>query len=219
MVPHEDRIRQWIEIPEGMEFPAKKASANRVGVREVDVKTVADLDGMIVNAEILDFGDGDRPIGRVTEILGKPDDFGVDVEILIRSHHIPHEFPDEVLEQARSIPGAIPEAEIARRRDFRGLDIVTIDGETARDFDDAVWVEKLANGNFALQVHIADVSYYVTPGSPIDREAALRGTSVYFPDRAVPMLPWNCRPTNVPCGLTKIAWCSRRCSKSTSVAM
>ncbi len=189
VVPHEDRIRQWIEIPEGMEFPKKKASANRVGVREVDVKSVADLDGMIVNAEILDFGDGDRPIGRVTEILGKADDFGVDVEILIRSHHIPHEFPDEVLEQARSIPGAIPEGEIAKRRDFRALDIVTIDGETARDFDDAVWVEKLANGNFALQVHIADVSYYVTPGSAIDREALLRGTSVYFPDRAVPMLP------------------------------
>jgi ribonuclease R len=189
VVPHEDRIRQWIEIPEGMEFPAKKASANRVGARVVDVKTVAELDGMIVNAEIVDFGDGDRPVGRVTEILGKADDFGVDVEILIRSHHIPHEFPDAVLDEARSIPGGVPEAEIAKRRDFRALDIVTIDGETARDFDDAVWVEKLANGNFALQVHIADVSYYVTRGSAIDREALLRGTSVYFPDRAVPMLP------------------------------
>jgi len=189
VVPHEDRIRQWIEIPKGMEFPKKKTSADRVGARPVDVTTVEDLDGMIVNVEIVDFGDGDRPMGRVTEILGKPDDFGIDVEILIRSHHIPHEFPDDVLEQARSIPGTIPEAEIAKRRDFRALDIVTIDGETARDFDDAVWVEKLPNGNFALQVHIADVSYYVTPGSAIDREAALRGTSVYFPDRAVPMLP------------------------------
>jgi ribonuclease R len=189
VVPHEDRIRQWIEIPKGMEFPKKKASADRVGARPVEVKTVADLEGMIVNVEIVDFGDGDRPMGRVTEILGKPDDFGIDVEILIRSHHIPHEFPDDVLDEARSIPGSIPDAEIAKRRDFRGLAIVTIDGETARDFDDAVWVEKLANGNFALQVHIADVSYYVKPGSAIDREAALRGTSVYFPDRAVPMLP------------------------------
>ncbi len=123
------------------------------------------------------------------EILGKPGDFGIDVEILIRSHHIPHRFPEEVLEQARSIPGAIPEDEIARRRDFRMLDIVTIDGETARDFDDAVRVERLHNGHWALQVHIADVSHYVRPGSPIDREARSRGTSVYFPDRAVPMLP------------------------------
>ena len=133
--------------------------------------------------------DHDRPAGRVIEILGRPDDFGIDVEILIRSHHIPHRFPEDVLKQASSIPGPIPEDEFARRRDFRGLDIVTIDGETARDFDDAVWVERLANGNYALQVHIADVSYYVRPGTPIDREALLRGTSVYFPDRAVPMLP------------------------------
>jgi ribonuclease R len=188
VVPHEDRIRQWIEIPEGMEFPKKK-NANRVGARTVDVTKVEDLEGMIVNAEIIDFGDGDRPIGRITEILGKPDDFGIDVEILIRSHHIPHEFPDDVLDQARAIERTIPAEELARRRDFRTFDIVTIDGETARDFDDAVWVDRLPNGHFALHVHIADVSYYVKPESPIDREAALRGTSVYFPDRAVPMLP------------------------------
>ena len=157
---------------------------------QIAVESAEDLDGMIVTAEILEFGeDGERPSGRVIEMLGHPDDFGIDVEILIRSHHIPHQFPDDVLEQARSIPAAIPGSEIDRRRDFRELDIVTIDGETARDFDDAVWVERIANGNYALQVHIADVSYYVRPGSPIDREALLRGTSVYFPDRAVPMLP------------------------------
>ncbi|MGH9662912.1 MAG: ribonuclease R family protein, partial [Bryobacteraceae bacterium] len=97
--------------------------------------------------------------------------------------------PEDVLEQARGIPGPVPGEEIARRRDFRDLDIVTIDGETARDFDDAVWVDQLASGNYALHVHIADVSHYVRPGTPIDQEAALRGTSVYFPDRAVPMLP------------------------------
>jgi ribonuclease R len=190
VVPHEDRIRQWIHIPEGMAIPPPAASPDRVGAREVTVKEVADLEGMIVNVEIVDFGeDGARPVGRVIEILGHPDDFGIDVEILIRAHHIPHRFPDDVLEQARGIPGAIPAEEIARRRDFRDLDIVTIDGETARDFDDAVWVERLENGNYALQVHIADVSHYVRPGSPIDREALERGTSVYFPDRAVPMLP------------------------------
>src|SRR6202023_1238973 len=87
------------------------------------------------------------------------------------------------------LPNVIAARELEGRRDFRGMDIVTIDGETARDFDDAFWVDRLPNGNYALQVHIADVSYYVRPGSPIDREAAARGTSVYFPDRAVPMLP------------------------------
>ena len=81
--------------------------------------------------------------------------------------------------------------ELEGRRDFRGMDVVTIDGETARDFDDAVWVDRLAGGNFALHVHIADVSHYVKPGTPIDAEARLRGTSVYFPDRAVPMLPFE----------------------------
>lgn len=190
VVPHDERIRQWIEIPEGLALPASGKAIHRVGARAVEVHSVADLEGLIVTAEIVDFGeDGDRPIGRVIEILGHPDDFGIDVEILIRSHHIPHQFPDDVLDQARTIPGPIPETEIAKRRDFRSYEIVTIDGETARDFDDAVWVDRLDNGHWALHVHIADVSYYVRPGSPIDREALLRGTSVYFPDRAVPMLP------------------------------
>jgi len=190
VIPHDERIRQWIEIPEGMAIPAGGRPVDRVGARPVEVHSEEDLDGMIVTAEIVDYGDnGDRPAGRVIEILGRPDDFGIDVEILIRAHHIPHQFPEDVLEQARCIPGTIPDDEIAKRRDFREYDIVTIDGETARDFDDAVWVERLPNGHWALQVHIADVSYYVRPGSPIDREALLRGTSVYFPDRAVPMLP------------------------------
>jgi ribonuclease R len=190
VVPHDDRIKQWIEIPEGMELPSAQPEVHRVGAHKVAVESVQDLEGMIVNAEILDFGDdGDRPTGRIVEILGHPDDFGIDVEILIRSHHIPHQFPDDVLEQARSISRVIPEEEIERREDFRDQEVVTIDGETARDFDDAVWVQRTQSGNFTLQVHIADVSYYVRPGTPIDREAALRGTSVYFPDRAVPMLP------------------------------
>ncbi len=122
---------------------------------------------------------------------GQPGDFGIDVEILIRAHHIPHQFPADVLEQARTIASPIPEAEIQRRQDFRALDIVTIDGETARDFDDAVWVARHANGHYTLQVHIADLSATTSAtGSPASsREAALRGTSVYFPDRAIPMLP------------------------------
>jgi len=114
---------------------------------------------------------------------------GVDVEIIIRKHHIPHHFPPEVLQQAQSYSNIIRLDELTGRQDFREMEIVTIDGETARDFDDAVWVDRLASGNYALHVHIADVSHYVTPGTPIDEEAFLRGTSVYFPDRAVPMLP------------------------------
>jgi ribonuclease R len=190
VVPSDDRIQQWIGIPEGLEIPAPRAPADRVGAEPVSVRTVEDLDGMIVNVEVLEYPENGRAgVGRVIEVLGYPDDFGVDVEIMIRKHHLPHEFPQRALEQARAIPHAIEAAEVERRRDFRDLDIVTIDGETARDFDDAVWVERLSNGHFTLQVHIADVSHYVLPGSPIDEEAVLRGTSVYFPDRAVPMLP------------------------------
>jgi len=191
VVPSDERIQQWIEIPEGLDMPVQHASVNRVGgAPEREIASAEDLDGMIVNVEVLEFPeDGGQGVGRVIEVLGYPDDFGVDVEIIIRKHHLPHEFPPEVIEQAKQIARDIPAAELERRRDFRDLEIVTIDGETARDFDDAVWVERLPNGHFALQVHIADVSHYVTPGTPIDQEAIHRGTSVYFPDRAVPMLP------------------------------
>ena len=136
----------------------------------------------------------DRPArGRVIEVLGPPDAFGVDVEIVIRKHHIPHTFPAPVLAEAEdraleTVASLDPEV-LENREDFRGLPIVTIDGETARDFDDAVLVRRMSNGNNELQVHIADVSWYVRPGSALDTEARLRGTSVYFPDRAVPMLP------------------------------
>src|ERR1700688_1280086 len=108
---------------------------------------------------------------------------------MIRKFHIPHRFPPEVIEEAQDIPSEIPAEALLRRRDYRDLPIVTIDGEAARDFDDAVHVRQFENGNYELQVHIADVAQYVTPDSPLDQEARLRGTSVYFPDRAVPMLP------------------------------
>jgi ribonuclease R len=188
--PHDDRIQQWIEIPEGMELPQSGTTVHRVGVEPVRIENVEDLDGMIVNIEIVDYStDGDNAAGRVIEVLGSPDDFGIDVEIIIRKFHIPHQFPDDALHQAQGFAMTVPAAETSQRHDFRGLDVVTIDGETARDFDDAVWVNRLDNGNYELHVHIADVAYYVRPGTPIDLEAARRGTSVYFPDRAVPMLP------------------------------
>ena len=149
-----------------------------------------DLENVVVDVEITDWPTATQnPRGRVTEILGYEDDFGVDVEIMIRKFHLPHRFPDDVLHEAEAIEPIISSAELRKRRDFRDLPIVTIDGETARDFDDAVLVRRLENGSFELQVHIADVAQYVTPDSALDQEARLRGTSVYFPDRAVPMLP------------------------------
>ncbi len=186
--PHDERLQQWIHIPSIDSLPSL---ANRVGDAPAHkIESPEDMDGMVVEAQIIEFpSEGTDAVGRIVEVLGHPDDFGVDVEIIIRKHHIPHRFPPDVLEQARAMPHEISPIDLQGREDFRSYDIVTIDGETARDFDDAVWVDRLPNGHFALHVHIADVSHYIRPGSPIDREAALRGTSVYFPDRAVPMLP------------------------------
>ena len=185
VVPHDDRIRQWIEIPEDMALAARQAFGRPRG-RARDGRQLCRRSGRHDRhrRDPRLRRDGERPLGRIIEILGRPDDFGIDVEILIRAHHIPHQFPDDVLEQARAIPGPIPADEIAKRRDFRELDIVTIDGETARDFDDAVWVERLANGHWALQVHIADVSHYVRPGiAHRSRSAAARHQRLFSRSR------------------------------------
>jgi ribonuclease R len=152
------------------------------------------LEGLAVDVEITSFPTPVGPArGRVIEVLGPPDAFGVDVEIVIRKHHIPHAFPAPVLAEAEDraleTVASLDAEVIENREDFRGLPIVTIDGETARDFDDAVLVRHMSNGNNELHVHIADVSWYIRPGSALDTEARTRGTSVYFPDRAVPMLP------------------------------
>ncbi|HEY3827106.1 MAG TPA: VacB/RNase II family 3'-5' exoribonuclease [Bryobacteraceae bacterium] len=195
VVPHDERLTAWIEIPEDLAIPeaaAGHSNTDRIGPKPIEINEISQLDGMIVNVELLEYGDRkESPVGRVIEVLGSPDDFGIDVEITIRKHHLPNRFPAEVVEQAQSMPSVITSEDLRGRRDFRSLPIVTIDGETARDFDDAVLVDKLPNGHYALQVHIADVSHYVTPDSAIDNEARLRGTSVYFPDRAVPMLPFE----------------------------
>src|SRR5580658_2482579 len=192
VVPHDERLTEWIEIPEDMAIPDMAGNTDRIGPKPIEISDVSQLDGMIVNAEVLEYGDRKGPpVGRVIEVLCSPDDFGIDVEIIIRKHHLPNRFSADVIDEAQSIPSVITAEDIKGRRDFRDLPIVTIDGETARDFDDAVLVDKLPNGHYALQVHIADVSHYVTPGSAINAEARLRGTSVYFPDRAVPMLPFE----------------------------
>jgi ribonuclease R len=168
-----------------------KESKHRVLGKEVVRRSDwSDLENVVVDVEITDWPSATQnPRGRVVEIVGYEDDFGVDVEIIIRKYHLPHRFSASTLLEAEEAEPVISAVEVSKRRDFRDLPIVTIDGETARDFDDAVLVRQLDNGNFELQVHIADVAHYVQPESALDQEARLRGTSVYFPDRAVPMLP------------------------------
>ena len=220
VTPIDEKVSQDVIIPGGMEWPShhdsevaravahvrreradsraervaqrkRPSDPDRVLGKEARRRTWDDLEGLIVDVEIIEWPKvtAENPRGRVVEILGCEDDFGVDVEIIIRKHHLPHRFPVEVLQDAQQFEAVIPAPELRHRRDYRSLPIVTIDGETARDFDDAVTVRRMSNGHFELQVHIADVSHYVRGGSTIDLEARLRGTSVYFPDRAVPMLP------------------------------
>lgn len=127
--------------------------------------------------------------GEVVQILGHKNDPGVDILSIIHKHQLPLSFPDDVLKQANETPDEIKSEEIKNRRDLRNELIITIDGEDAKDLDDAVTVTKLNNGCYKLGVHIADVSYYVKEGTPIDREAFARGTSVYLVDRVIPMIP------------------------------
>lgn len=131
---------------------------------------------------------GRNPRGRVIENLGNKDDIGTDIKSLIRQHRLDEEFPQNVLGAAALLPDAVQEEDLAGRRDLRRLNTFTIDGRTAKDFDDAVSIEDIPSG-WRLGVHIADVSHYVTDGSPLDREAFKRATSVYLLDRVLPMLP------------------------------
>ncbi len=199
--PFDSRMSQPILIPEGAEVPeAGDPSRHRVlgaealaGGLDPNHPDNLDLEGLVVDVEIVSWPTPTKPaLGKVIEILGYPDDFGVDVEMIIRKHQLPRIFPENVLAEAKAVAHLDAE-EVARRvaagHDFRELPIVTIDGETARDFDDAVLVRRQEDGGWELQVHIADVAQYVRPATDLDLEARLRGTSVYFPDRAIPMLP------------------------------
>jgi ribonuclease R len=196
VLPYDNRIQHEIEIPAGDELTAGMREKLGVGGATEGARggkrlpRLPELDGAVVNVELLRYPRGGAaPTGRVIEILGRPGDLGVDTEIIIRKHHLPHEFSHAVLEEAEHRAAPVSEAEREGRDDFRHLPIVTIDGETARDFDDAIYVERRPDGSWHLQVHIADVAHYVRTATALDQEARLRGTSVYFPDRAVPMLP------------------------------
>ena len=146
--------------------------------------------GQKVVVKIVNYPDGRAAAeGEVVEVLGHKDDPGVDIISIIRKFQLPEAFQDEVNLEADAVAESIREEELKGRRDLRGKRIVTIDGEDAKDLDDAVNVERLANGNYLLGVHIADVSHYVTENSALDREAYHRGCSVYLVDRVIPMLP------------------------------
>lgn len=170
IVPFDRRVLMDILVPAGQEGGASP--------------------GTMVTVELTRWPTATRgAIGRVAEVLGDIDAPGVDTEIVIRKHGIPDAHSDEAVNEARGLGGDVSERDLRGREDFRNLLTVTIDGEHARDFDDAITLEKLDNGNYWLGVHIADVSHYVEDGSALDREAYERGTSVYFPERAVHMFP------------------------------
>ena len=170
VIPDNQRISHQILIP-----PQEKGAAKQ---------------GQIVTAEITDYPTRQLGAkGRITEILGDHMDPGLEIDVAIRSHGIPWEWPEQVVEEAGHLESEPLEQDKQQRVDLRNLAFVTIDGEDARDFDDAVYCEKRRGGSWRLWVAIADVSHYVRPGSALDEEAAHRGNSVYFPERVVPMLP------------------------------
>jgi ribonuclease R len=170
VVPFDRRVLHEVFVPAGEEAGAES--------------------GVMVAAEITRPPTATRnPAGRVTALLGRLSDPGVDLKVIVAKYALPDAFPTEVEAEAAEVARPVSRAEAAARTDFRSWLTVTIDPETARDHDDAVGIERLAGGGYRLAVHIADVAHYVREGGALDQEAYLRGTSVYFPDRVVPMLP------------------------------
>jgi ribonuclease R len=170
VVPFDRRLIMDVEVPDGEQADAEP--------------------GQMVLVEITRWPTPTRgPLGRITEVLGDIDEPGVDTEIIIRKYGITDEHSEEAIAEAKKLGTVVREKDIRGRTDFRRWTTVTIDGEHARDFDDAITLERLENGNYWLGVHIADVSHYVQEGSALDEEAYERATSVYFPERAVHMFP------------------------------
>ncbi|OYY58827.1 MAG: ribonuclease R, partial [Hydrogenophilales bacterium 28-61-11] len=170
LIAENRRINQDILVPAGNEGAAKS--------------------GQVVTVEIVTQpGAHNEAIGRVSEVLGSYTGPGMEIEIALRKHDLPHVFPPEVEKQAASLPNKVLKKDMTGREDIRHLPLVTIDGETARDFDDAVYCEPLGRSGFRLIVAIADVSHYVKPDDALDKEGYERGNSVYFPRRVIPMLP------------------------------
>lgn len=153
-------------------------------------KTKGAQNGEKVIVELTDWPEkAKNPYAKVTEVLGAPGENETEIHGILAEYGLPYHFPDKVEKQAEKIPTKITSEEIKARKDLRGITTFTIDPEDAKDFDDALSIEKLDNGNWSIGVHIADVSHYVVPGTDLDKEAYKRGNSVYLVDRVVPMLP------------------------------
>jgi ribonuclease R len=179
---HHGFKQSWVEsldekFPHEIEVPSSEA-------KEFD-------DGWIVVTQVVRYpGARENAAGSIISALGaSSDEPGIDIEIVIAKHDLPSVFPPEVEQEAERVGVEVGDQQLTGRLDLRHVPTVTIDGETARDFDDAISLSRLENGRYQLGVHIADVAHYVTPSSQLDNEARLRGTSVYFPERAIPMLP------------------------------
>jgi len=170
VAPDDQRIHQNLLIPRGQEGEAKP--------------------GDVVVAEIVEPPSSHRqPVAKIVRVLGEEVGTSLAIDMAIESHSIPNVWPETLLKEIAKIPDVVRPAQIKDREDLRELPLVTIDGEDARDFDDAVWCEPTRGGGYKLYVAIADVATYVQPGTALDNEAQMRGTSVYFPNRVVPMLP------------------------------
>ncbi len=172
----------------GFVVPDDKKFGTDIFISKSNIKNAKNNDKVLVT--ILKYPEkGKNAEGEIKEVIGRVDEAGVDMLSLIKEYSLPYEFPEDVKDEALNIPQIIDEKEIKNRVDLRDKIIFTIDGEDAKDLDDAVYVSKIENGNYLLDVHIADVSYYVRDGSKLDKEALLRGTSIYMLDRVIPMLP------------------------------
>lgn len=146
--------------------------------------------GQIVLVELLSWDEkSESPSGKIIDVLGEPGENETEMHAILADYGLPYDFPEEIEEEAKKLDLSISEVEIAKRRDMRKITTFTIDPADAKDFDDALSIQKLDNGNWEIGIHIADVSHYVKPGSPLDQEAYSRATSVYLVDRVVPMLP------------------------------
>ncbi|MDX1681077.1 MAG: RNB domain-containing ribonuclease, partial [Akkermansiaceae bacterium] len=168
----------WVESED-------KAIGGRI---DIDGDTTASS-GQLVVVDLGNWQKGQNPRGRIIEVLGWPGDPGVDMEGVIHRYGIATTFPEEVLAEARAVPEEPKAEEIKRRDDWRDRLVITIDPADAKDHDDAIWVEANKDGGWTLAVHIADVSHYIKPDSPMDKEAVRRGNSTYLVDRVLPMLP------------------------------